>query len=295
MFAKKKIEIIIPGLFSLGYINIPFINIYKKSQYKFKKNIRLLSAYNIINASIWSTNRTMKYIDRECIIKNIQLYNKYGMQLTFIFDNELIKPKDVFDTYSNMVLRLGHKKNNKIIVYSDLLEDYIKQNYPLYNVYKKSNEAELIRKKIYVNDQYNNNEIIKTIKYKNEAIIKLNPMCSSECEYKKIHKLYLANEQMHFCEKSSVFVCPYDISFDFYSSFSNKNFIDNAKLKEYNDMGFSMFLLDSGHIIKNTNIKSIILDIIESYIYYCVKEEYSVDVRKILINEYIAKINNKES
>lgn len=279
----KKISIIIPNMIECFFVNRFFILLQKTDPNYFNENYIISAVTGTLNYSIWNLNRKNKYINFPSFKILYSFYKKNNISINFFFDNPNIDEKEILDSFSNLALSYAHEEGNSISLYSDILENYINKNYPLYKLFKISSPENERNKNIEIDSKYNST--IKTYNGEN-SIITLNPICPADCKLYDIHREYISQEQKHFYKPSKFFVCPLKTSTCFYDLEKNPNFISNEKIKKYIDNGFHTFRIDANYITKNTTVDYSMNDIIESYIYYLIKPEFQNKIRYKATEEY---------
>ncbi len=290
----KKIKFYLPDLFTNFYLNRFFISLQSKYPQYYNENITISGVYGSFPKMLWGIKLSKKL----CNLKNIDLiinfYNQNNISINFLFYNKYLKNEHLFDQYSNLILKKAHNLLNTVILYSDDLALYIKNKYPKYKIIKITTPAELNKKNILIESRYNNTFDLKNIKYPKDTYVLLNPICNSDCKYYENHREYLSYSQLNFIQKNRFYICPLKTDLMFYDLFTNKNFISNDILKEYIKANLQNFLIDSEIMIKDTNVFYNKHDIIESLIYYLIKEQYQAKVRNQITKNYIYMSQKKQ-
>lgn len=290
MFSEQKANISIVGLFNYFYINVILIQHYKKSPNFFNNNINIKSVQGIFPYSIWAVNNSQSYISEKKICRVLDFYSQNNISVDLIFDNKYINKDELNDTYSNLILKLAHNKNNSVTLSSPILKSYIEKNYPLYKIKVIDESDNFGKKNIVVAPCYNNTEKLNNIKYKEDVDLILNPICKSDCKYYDIHRTYMMKEQKEFYKLyKNEFICPLNSIYNIHTEKNNSNFITIENLNNYLKKGFINFKIDEQNILSNTNIIYNDFDIVEEYIYYLIKPEYKSIIRKSLIKAALFK------
>lgn len=275
---KKEINFILPDILNSFFINIDIINLQKTKPEYFIDDYKISSVYGCFPYSIWSLNTDKKYISEKNIKKYIQIYNKYNISINYLFDAENITEEELNDTFSNLLLKLAHDKNNSIIAKSDLLINYIKKKYPKYKIIKYDNQ--------FISKNYS--DLLKIKNKKNTNII-LNSLCPLNCQYYDSHSKYLEAEKKNYSENEKLFPCPLLANTNFYSAQKNDNFIDKEKLQKLIKANYSNFVITDNKKLSNTMLKYSRFDIIESYVYYLIKPQYATIVKNLLIKNHLKR------
>jgi collagenase-like PrtC family protease len=143
---------------------------------------RLVDKFN------WNIERTIEIINR---------YNSRGIGFRFTFTNTLLEEKHLDDKKGNKILRECENKLNSVVVSRDIMRDYIKENYPDYNVIlsvcacikDKNTLKDKITKydKVSLHPDLNRDyDLIKELGPEN-LIILVNEECVEKCPYRKNH------------------------------------------------------------------------------------------------------------
>ncbi len=291
-FFNKKVNFIIPNLFNNFYINKFFIELKNSNPNYFYDDCILSQVYGTVPYSIWGINNTRKYAPLRHINQILDFYYKNNLSVNLLFENNFIKKEHLYDTFSNSVLQAAHKKGNYITLASDILEEYIKKNYPKFKIIKISGEDGLGRKNIFLESRLNNQLDKVKIKYKSDTYLMLNPLCLGSCPLYDFHREFIAKEQLNYNEYG-LFLCPLENDLSFYSSFKNPDFISLTKIKELNNKGFNNFFINNAILNRSINKNYTNIDLIESYIYYLIKPEYHDFVRKSLTQQHYNKVRRK--
>ena len=81
---------------------------------------------------------TDKYLDnqrdKKYIKGIIKYFNDRGISIRFTFTNPMIEEKHLNDQFCNSLLYYANNPLNGCIVYSPLLEEYIRRNFPDYKI-----------------------------------------------------------------------------------------------------------------------------------------------------------------
>ena len=291
-FFNKKVNFILPNLFNNFYINKFFIELKNSNPSYFYGDFILSQVYGTVPYSIWGINNTRKYAPLKNIKQIFDFYYKNKLSVNLLFENNFLHKEHLYDTYSNSVLETAHKKGNYITLTSDILEEYIKKNYPKFNIIKIVNKNGLGRKNVFIDSRLNNQLDNLKIKYKFDTYLMLNPLCIGSCALYDFHREFIAKEQLNYNE-NGLFLCPLEDDLSFYSSFKNPDFISLDKLTELNKKGFNNFFINNAIINRSINKHYTNIDLIESYIYYLIKPEYHDFVRKNLTQQHFNIVRRK--
>ena len=291
-FFNKKVNFVLPNLFNNYYINKFFIELKNSNPNYFYENFIISQVYGTIPYSIWGINNTRKYAPLKNINQIFDFYYQNKLSVNLLFENNFLQEEHLYDTYSNSVLQIGHKKGNYVTVASDILEEYIKKNYPKFKIIKIANKNGLGRNNIFLESRLNNQLDNLKIKYKSNTYLMLNPLCIGNCPLYDFHREYISKEQLNYNE-DNLFLCPLENDLSFYSSFKNPDFISLTKLKELKNKGYNHFVINNAILNRSVNKNYTNIDLIESYIYYLIKPEYHDFARKNLTLQHFNKVRRK--
>lgn len=292
-FFKKKINVSLPNFHNMVFLNLCFITLQKNNKEVFKDGFEISSADGCFYYSIWSRMRGRAYTSRHDIETTVNLYAKNNIPVFYVFDNESITKEDLYDNFSNLMLKTAHKKGNGVYAASELLCEYIRKKYPAYTVVKIASEADFGRKNILIHPKYNNLPVLENIKHKDSAYITLNPLCAPECRFYNEHFKYIEQEQLNFYSVSDIYLCPLKRDFNFYDLKEHSNFISEDKMLYYINKGFRNFRIDFPYIEKSIDINYSTYDAIEGCVYYLIKPEYRQEIRQLIIRKFAGKKKNE--
>lgn len=282
----KSIYFHIPGFFEYYNINKELILLMEAHPEFFYDNIKIGSVYGSFPSAIWNGGRMFfGFCFKEDMEKIVEFYNSHNIPLRFTFTNSLIEEKHLYDTYCNLIMNIGNNGFNQVLVNSYLLENYIRMNYPKYKIV--SSTTKRIKDKAKINEEIEKNyhlvvldydlnhdfQYLKTIKKPEKVELLLDELCEENCPFRKKHYESFSSAQINFSKKNN-FSCPF-IKNDILSLDQVKNrksFISiNEIFDKYCKIGYNNFKL-----IGRANSINFVID---SYIYYFVREEYKELVR----------------
>lgn len=279
----------LPGFYSLYKLNSIFLSYFENNKEYFYDNIQIKAFYDCFPSCIWNGGRAMNGAPvKEEIIECLDFYNKKGYACRFTFTNCLLEEKHLYDTYSNLICKLGENGLNEILVNSILLENYIRENYPKYPIISSTTKC-LVSDDDFINEcnkdyslvvlDYRNNrnwELLEKINVPEKIEILLNAYCIENCKKREEHYKYLSNCQINYQTKIQPF-CN-DLKTNFYDNLKNNSMIKLEELDNYTKMGYFNFKIE-GRTMHFANV-------LESYLYYMVKPEYKDELRLKILLEF---------
>ncbi|MBR3023406.1 MAG: hypothetical protein IKH71_03030, partial [Oscillospiraceae bacterium] len=222
----------------------------------------------------------------------LALMNEYGISSRLTFSNSLLKPEDLYDRKCNALCELFAKSvgvQNGVIIYSDLLLNYIRKNYPgLYFVSSTTkvqtdfdqfvketdrNEFKYVVPDFRLNKQFDKLASL-TEEQKDKTEFLCNECCSFYCKdrkacYENVSRKNLGEDCAdHICTSPDA-----DKGYRFSLAMKNPGFIGiDDILNTYLPMGFSNFKIEGRGLGSAVNL--------EFLLYYLTKPEYQLIVRE---------------
>lgn len=280
----------LPGLFEFYDLYKAFLSLYKNHREYFYEWCEIGSIYGAPADCIWGGGR-VGYGDADPM-EVCELMREYGISARLTFSNSLIEEVHLSDRRCNKLCELfantGSVKNG-VVIYSDILLDYIKKNYKeLYFVASTTKvltdfkllKEELLRDEYsYVvpdfrlNRQFDKlNNLPAALKKKVEFLC--NECCSFGCRDRK--KCYENVSRKSLSEDCPDFICSSidgKEGYRFSKAMKNPGFIGTGDIQDiYVPMGFSQFK------IEGRGLGSAV--VLEMLLYYMVKPEYRLNVRE---------------
>ena len=279
----------LPGLFEFYDFYKDFLALYRNHREYFYEWCEIGSIYGAPGDCIWGGGRVgfgeAEYIDV------YKLMQEYGISARLTFSNSLLKETHLKDKKCNELCALFSKgdKQNGVIIYSDLLLEYIKSNYPnLYFVATTTkvitdfniftNELDRDDYKYVVPDFRLNKQFEKldslSSSEKSKVEFLINECCSVNCIdrkacYENVSRKNLGIEcDDHICRAKNG-----NEGYSFSKAMTNPSFIGIEDIgKIYLPMGFNNFKIE-GRGLGSAMI-------LEFLLYYMTKPEYQLHVRE---------------
>lgn len=278
------INFALPGLYSLYFLNKSFISIIENNGNSLKEGVKIASVYGCFPPAIWNGGRRISgFCSAERVREEITYFNSREISCRYTFTNTELTEKHLSDQYCNLLLEIANDKRNGVIVYSNVLEEYIRENFPNYEIISSTTkciktidgfEDECQHAYNYVVLDYNLNHDSRLMSIRNpeKTEILVNAYCKDCCSERFLHYKALAESQLNCTEKVVFHPCPYSID-SFYSVMENrKSFVTAQEIFEkFYPVGIRNFKIEG----RTNNI----YDVLESYIYYLVRDECKDKVR----------------
>ncbi len=284
-----KIKFFLPDFYKEGR-NLFIAKLLKENPEIFLADISIGAVYGCFPGSIWNGGRVSRGIaTKDEMIDTVKAYEKLGIPIRFSFTNPLIEPIHLLDTYCNMALSIADNGLNEVLVNSPILEEFIRTKYPGYKVNSSTTKgistmdalsAELDRDYAYVVPDTTLNhapELFNLPQASRDRIeLLVNSYCQDSCPNRRAHYEEVGRAQLEF-DYGDFGYCKH-INRSFYETMAkNKSFITVGELYDtYVPAGFSKFKLD-GRGFKDEKV-------VESYVYYMIKDEYKEKVRAHLLS-----------
>ena len=125
----------IPDFLRHFKLNMILADYMRKYPDRFYDDVKIGSVYGTFPTSLWNGGRYFEgKTDDRVIAAVIQQFNARGIPLRFTFTNPLLKKEHLSDEFCNKVLKMADNGMNEVIVFSPLLEEYIRKHYPRYRL-----------------------------------------------------------------------------------------------------------------------------------------------------------------
>ena len=309
----KEVYWHLPGFCSFFPFHQILLKMMKEEPYRFREGYRIGSIYGTFPGAIWNGGRAVfGMMTRKDIKAVIDSYNSYGIPVRFTWTNPLIEEKHIYDTYCNVIMELASGKDkdgndtsvtvrassnigiavdgkvaNQALVNSEVLEKYLRENYPgfeyLSSTTKRIKGLEGIRQELEKDyrlvvldyDLNHNEEVLKELEPEAGRIeLLVDEICYPECPRRKDHYADEGLRQLTF-DKDTPFPCPnIKTTPSFAEAMKRPAFIGNDTIGDYIDRGYVNFKLVGRGLPPQM--------LIDSYVYYLAKEEERDNVRRRL-------------
>ena len=279
----------LPGLFEFYDLYNVFLPLYREHREYFFDHAEIGSIYGAPADCLWGGGRVgFGDADPE---KVYALMNEYGISARLTFSNSLLEEKHLSDRKCNMLCSLFEHGpvRNGVIIYSDLLMDHIKKNYPDY--YFVSSTTKVLRKFRQFKEELDRSEFEYVVpdfrlnreldeldnlskEHKDKTEFLCNECCSFECEarkacYENVSRKSLGEEcEDHRCVSTNA-----ARGYRFSDAMENPGYIGPDDIRDiYMPMGFSNFK------IEGRSLGSAV--VFEFLLHYLTKPEYRLKVRE---------------
>ena len=280
----------LPGLFEFYELYKVFLPLFYNHRDYFYDWCEIGSIYGAPDDCIWGGGRVGFGEENPKAVAS--LMEKYNISARLTFSNSLLKEEHLTDRKCNALCRLfenNGKEQNGIIVYSDLLLNYLKEHYPSYYFVSSTTkvltdfndfEEELNRKDFsFVVPDFRLNKEFERLnllpqRLKDKVEFLCNECCWFDCYdrkncYENVSRKSIGEEcEDHICVSPTA-----DKGYRFSDAMKNPGFIGIGDiLNIYMPNGFTNFKIE-GRGLGNAVI-------LEFLLYYMTKPEYQLKVRE---------------
>ena len=280
----------LPGLFEFYELYRIFLPLFREHREYFYDWCEIGSIYGAPSDCIWGGGRTsFGYSDPEDVL---DLMREYGISARLTFSNSLLREEHLTDKKCNELCKMfehSHSPQSGVIVYSDLLVNYLQKNYPdLYLVSSTTKVltdfqdflTEVNREEFHyvvpdfrLNKQFEKLDLMSQHQ-KDKVEFLCNECCWFGCKDRKT--CYESVSRKNLGEAVPEFHCTSPDGGDGYrfsKAMENPGFISVDDIQNiYMPMGFSNFK------IEGRGLGSAL--ILEFLLYYMTKPEYQLRVRE---------------
>lgn len=278
----------LPGLFEFYELYKVFLPLYREHREYFYDWCDIGSVYGAPGDCLWGGGR-VGYGDSDAE-DVLELMCEYGISARLTFSNALLRPEHLADKRCNDLCRVFENVDvpNGVIVHSDLLLDYLRENYPgLYLISSTTKvitdfdqfSVELDRDEFrYVVPDFRLNKAFERLdglsgKQKDKVEFLCNECCWFSCQdrkacYEDVSRMALGENSDHRCTSPNA-----AYGYRFSKAMDNPGFIGIDDIRNiYLSMGFYNFK------IEGRSLGSAL--VLEFLLYYMTKPEYQLRVRE---------------
>lgn len=279
----------LPGLFEFYDLYKAFLPLYRNHREWFYDWCDIASIYGSPSDCLWGGGRVgFGEADAEEVF---ELMKEFGISSRLTFSNSLLKEEHLSDKKCNELCRLFEKApvKNGVIVYSDLLLDYLKRNFPGFYFVSSTTKVltdfsdfkmELARNDFsFVVPDFRLNKKIEKLEaldegLKNKVEFLCNECCSPFCQERKICYENVSRKNLGLeCSDHHCAAPDGDKGYRFSSAMKSPLFIGIDDIQnKYLKMGFSNFKIE-GRGLGSAMV-------LEFLLYYLVRPKYQINVRE---------------
>lgn len=291
MKKNDKAQFHLPGLFEFFEFYKVFLPIFRTRRDYFFDWVDIASIYGAPSDCIWGGGR-LEY-GESAPEEVAEFMDEFGISGRLTFSNSLLKEENLSDRRCNKLCKLFEKgeKQNGIIVYSDLLLEYLKENYPGFyfvsSTTKVITDFELLRNELRREDfdfvvpdfRFNGKmDLLNDLSVQEKSKVEFlcNECCDIGCSerklcYENVSRKMLGEEcPDHVCPSSGA-----EQGYLFSKAMKSPAFIGKGDIeKVYLPAGFSNFK------IEGRGLGSAL--ILEFLLYYLVKPDKQLEIREMV-------------
>lgn len=295
----EKVRFHLPGVRYNFPLNMFWISLLKTHPEFFREGVEIASVFGAFPISLWNGGRlcTQDQCDAAFVKNVIRSINGQGIPIRFTFTNPLLKEEDLKDPFCNFCLKEADNGKNEVLVFSPVLEEYIRKNYPSYAIDSTTckeirdvgalNE-ELSKDYKYVVLDYNLNnqwELLSRVEHREKLEILVNALCTPACKRRGDHYKNIARNQKIILENRKrpanrqvpiiPWKCEYGDRNCIYTIQEYPTFVSPEQIwGEYLKRGINNFKIEG----RTANLFSLI----ETYCFYMLKPERAGEARLLL-------------
>lgn len=279
----------LPGLFEFYDLYKAFLPLYRNHREWFYDWCDIASIYGSPSDCLWGGGRVgFGETDAEDVF---ELMKEFGISSRLTFSNSLLKEEHLSEKKCNELCRLFENApvKNGVIVYSDLLLDYLKRNFPGFYFVSSTTKVltdfsdfkmELARNDFsFVVPDFRLNKKIEKLEaldegLKNKVEFLCNECCSPFCQERKICYENVSRKNLGLeCSDHHCAAPDGDKGYRFSSAMKSPLFIGIDDIQnKYLKMGFSNFKIE-GRGLGSAMV-------LEFLLYYLVRPKYQINVRE---------------
>ena len=290
-----------PGLRQNFPLNMLIVALLEQHPEMFREGVKITSIYGEFPTSLWNGGRPSNYdqCSADYVTNVIKTINSKGISVRYTYTNMVLSEEDCLDEYCNFCLKQAQDGPNGIIIFSEILENYIRKNYPSFHFVSstckqirdidKLNE-ELRKDYFMVVPDYNfsnNWELLNKIEDKSRCELLVNALCEPNCPRRGDHYRNIAENQRIMLKNRKMpkdkqiplkkWWCEYGEYNCVYTIQNYRTYISPEDIWEkYIPAGFTNFKIEG----RTGNLFSLV----ETYTHYLIKPEYQGQVRIQLLN-----------
>ena len=198
---------------------------------------------------LWNGGRPLKPApwSLEASMQMIKKWNDMGVGFNLTFTNVLLEKKHLMDTDCNMFLEECHDSMNSIVVSSEILRAYIRENYPKYQIKCSISlnrqdkafyiKAEQLYDRVVIAPDLNKDlELLSSLESEKIEIL-VNEPCLKNCSYKEEHFRKISQYNLdcpRYFKGENPLLC-------IYPNHSKDLYLEYDDIKRLNKLGIRMF------------------------------------------------------
>lgn len=284
-------------------LNLTLAEYMKRHPERFYENTAIGSVYGAFPNMLWNGGRFLQgRCDPRVIREIINQFNSRGIPLRFTLTNPELKPEHLEDPLCNAILKAADNGLNEAIVFSPMLEDYIRFHYPdmpiTSSTCKQIEDEKELREEmekdysLVVLDYNFNNDfgVLEALPRKEKAELLINPCCHPHCSRRGEHYRSIGRSHIECTEhikkrdaspyRPEPFECECMRKNLYQTVDSPLHISPEAIYGKYVPMGYRNFKIE-GRSVPDVNV-------LENYVYYMVRPEFK-DIARLEMLQILTK------
>lgn len=300
-----EVKFHLPGLRQNYPLNMLIVSLLEQKPEYFREGIRIASFFGEFPMSLWNGGRASQndQCDGEFVRNVIKNINAKGIPVRYTYTNMLLNHEDLKDPWCNFCMREADNGMNEVMIFSPILEQYIRETYPSYKLNsstcKEIRDIDLVNEElkkdydlVVLDYNFNNRfDELQKIRDRGRCEILVNAVCIPNCPRRGKHYENIAKNQ-RIMLKNRKMPADKQIPLDhWHCEYSGRNCIyqiqdyntyvsPEAIWEKYVPMGFCNFKIEG----RTDNLFSLI----ETYCHYLIRPEYQGQARILLLNNLAA-------
>ena len=295
----------IPGLYEHFDLNMFFLILRNDNREYFYDDVNISSIFGNFPYCIWDGGRNFPYYyqcTKQDILRIKNDYINYSVHPRFVFTNPVLQPEDLDDRYCNLLLDLFKDCDSEVVVNSLLMENYLKKNYPQYNLVSSTTKRITNREKALeeiMNPNYyqvcldydlnKDMEFLESIpmEYRHKVEFLCNAICPSNCSFRKKHYDLTGRAHLSYLRDGYTVNPQCKIAAGINCRLGEGNNLSREDIEKYSKMGFRYFKLEGRTLPSGA--------MFANYLYYMIKPEYHPAVMEMACNYEGIFFNDRNS
>ena len=196
----------IPDFFHHYNVNIKLLELIQNKPEMFYDDFKIGAVFGNFPNCTWNGGGHIvgKYTNYSEQLYISQMFNDYGVPLRLTMTNPILEQNDLYDRFSNYIMKNCENGFNQVLVANPILERYIRENYPKYPIVRSILAAE--NEYYDTSDKYfmtvlkktknNDLEYLKSIEKKDKIEMLINETCPEDCPRAYSHYKDFAKKQL---------------------------------------------------------------------------------------------------
>ena len=294
----------LPGLRQNFPLNMLVVSLLEQEPERFREGVKIASFFGEFPTSLWNGGRLSNYdqCDARYIRNVVKAINAKGIPVRYTYTNMLLTEEDLKDPYCNFCMKVADNGMNEVMIFSPVLEKYIREKYPSYKLNsstcKEIKDIDALNEELekdykYVVLDYNLNnqwDLLHQISKPEKLEVLVNALCIPNCprrgdHYKNVAKnqrIALMNRKMPPDKQIPIvpWHCEYGDKNCVHTIQDYPTFVSPDDIWEkYIPMGITNFKIEG----RTANLFSLI----DTYCLFMMKPECINEARLLLINNLV--------